>query len=136
VPELPDPRGQVLAADDLYFDSVSRIRLPGWSRGRVVLLGDAACCLTLFGDGSSLAMTGAATLAETLTATPDDPAAAFRRYESRHRRLAESRQRGHQLAAASLVPATRTGLAVRDLTARLLPRTGRQAPLAEAAGKS
>ena len=32
VPELLD---RVRAADDLYFDSVSRVRVPTWSRGRV-----------------------------------------------------------------------------------------------------
>ncbi|RAX43991.1 monooxygenase [Arthrobacter sp. AQ5-06] len=122
VPELPDLPEQVLTAKDLYFDSVSQVLLPGWSRGRVTLLGDAASCVSLFGDGSSLAMTGAATLAEAMAATPDDPTAALRRYESRHRKLANSRQRGHVLAAALLVPATRAGLLARNLTAGLLPR--------------
>ena len=122
VPELPELRAQVLAAGDLYFDAVSQVRLPSWSRGRVTLLGDAASCVSLFGDGSSLAMIGAATLAQALAATPDDHGTALRAYEARHRKLAESRQRGHLLAAALLVPATRPGLAVRNLTARLLPR--------------
>jgi 2-polyprenyl-6-methoxyphenol hydroxylase-like FAD-dependent oxidoreductase len=122
VPELPDLRGQVRAAEDLYFDSVSQVRLPSWSRGRVTLLGDAASCVSLLGDGSSLAMTGATTLAEALVATPDDPITALRGYESRHRKLVNSRQRGHVLAAALLVPATRTGLTARNLAAHLLPR--------------
>jgi 2-polyprenyl-6-methoxyphenol hydroxylase-like FAD-dependent oxidoreductase len=55
VPELLD---RVRAADDLYFDSVSRVQMPTWSRGRVGLVGDAASCVSLFGDGSSLAMAG------------------------------------------------------------------------------
>jgi 2-polyprenyl-6-methoxyphenol hydroxylase-like FAD-dependent oxidoreductase len=121
VPELPDLAGQVLGARDLYFDAVSQVRLPGWSRGRVALLGDAASCVSLFGDGSSMAMVGAATLAEELTATPANPTAAFRRYEIRHRKLAASRQRGYQLGAALLVPASRAGLTVRNLAVRLLP---------------
>jgi 2-polyprenyl-6-methoxyphenol hydroxylase-like FAD-dependent oxidoreductase len=33
--------------------------MPAWSRGRVVLAGDAASCLSLFGGGSSLAIAGA-----------------------------------------------------------------------------
>ncbi|MET3721197.1 MULTISPECIES: hypothetical protein [unclassified Arthrobacter] len=110
MPELPDLRGQVCAADDLYFDAVSQVRLPGWSRGRVTLLGDAASCVSLVGDGSSLAMTGATTLAGALAGTPGDPTTALRGYESHHRKLANSGQRGHVLAAALLVPATRTGL--------------------------
>lgn len=121
VPELPDLRKQLDSAEDVYFDAVSQVRLDSWSRGRVALLGDAASCVSLFGDGSSLAMVGAATLAEELAAAPRDPGAAFRRYESRHRKLASSRQRGFRLGARLLVPASRHGLAIRNLTARLLP---------------
>ena len=31
-------------ADDLYFDSISQIRMPTWAKGRVALIGDAAAC--------------------------------------------------------------------------------------------
>jgi 2-polyprenyl-6-methoxyphenol hydroxylase-like FAD-dependent oxidoreductase len=121
VPELPDLGEQVRTAQDLYFDAVSQIRLKSWSRGRVTLLGDAASCVSLFGDGSSLAMIGALTLAEALAARPGDPDFALSAYEARHRKQANLRQRGHLLAAALLVPSTRTGLAARNLAARLLP---------------
>ncbi|RJL35556.1 FAD-dependent monooxygenase [Bailinhaonella thermotolerans] len=117
-PELLD---RVRAADDLFFDSVSEVALPRWSAGRVALLGDAASCVSLFGDGSSLAIAGAHTLARELAATPRDPAAAFRRYESAHRRLAGPKRRTVGLAAALLVPATRAGVAARNLAARLSP---------------
>lgn len=106
------------AADDLYLDAVSQVRLPTWSNGRVTLVGDAAACLTLFGDGSTLAITGAATLADAL-ATIDDPATALRAYESRHRTAVRSRHRGHRFARALLVPATRPGIAIRDRIAGL-----------------
>ena len=43
--------------------------MSSWSRGRVTLLGDAASCVSLFGDGSSSAMEGAATLAASLATT-------------------------------------------------------------------
>ena len=122
VPELPDLRGQVTGAEDLYFDAISRVQLPHWAQGRVALLGDAASCVSLFGDGSSLAMIGAKTLADALAATPGDPALALRRYESRHRKAVAGRQRGYRLAAALLVPASRTGLRARNLAVRLLPR--------------
>ncbi|MDP9697073.1 UNVERIFIED_ORG: 2-polyprenyl-6-methoxyphenol hydroxylase-like FAD-dependent oxidoreductase [Arthrobacter globiformis] len=121
-PELPDLRGQVEGADDLYFDAVSQVRLPAWSKGRVALLGDAASCVSLFGDGSSMVMIGAATLTAALGETPRDPLTALRRYEYGHRKLAASRQRGYRLGAGLLVPATRAGLTARNLAARLLPR--------------
>ncbi|MGW4486862.1 FAD-dependent monooxygenase [Amycolatopsis sp. NPDC004368] len=118
VPELLD---RVRAADDLYFDSVSRVRLPSWSAGRVALVGDAASCVSLFGDGSTLAIAGAHTLATELAATPDDPTSAIGRYEATHRKLVNPRQRNVPVAAAMLIPATRTGMAVRNFGTRLMP---------------
>ena len=35
--------------DDLYFDVVSQIRMDRWSRGRVLLIGVAAGCMSLLG---------------------------------------------------------------------------------------
>ena len=120
-PVLPELLGRLGAAGELYFDSVSQARLPVWSHGRVALLGDASSCVSLFGDGSTLAMIGATTLAETLAANPNDHAAAFRAYETRHRKVSRPRQRGYRFAASLLVPATRTGITVRNLIARTLP---------------
>lgn len=117
--QLPDLLARVSAADELYFDAVSRIRLPEWSRGRVALAGDAASAVTLFGEGSSLAMIGAATLAEALAEAPGDHETAFRDYERRHRATVRAKQRFGALAAAFLVPRSRTGIAVRDLGVRV-----------------
>jgi 2-polyprenyl-6-methoxyphenol hydroxylase-like FAD-dependent oxidoreductase len=120
--ELPRLLDRVRAADDLYFDSVSRVRLPSWSRGRVALLGDAASCMSLFGNGSSLAIAGAATLARALGAAPDDPATAFLAYEAEHRVRVRPTQRGRLIAGALLVPASRGGIAARDLAVRVFGR--------------
>ncbi|KAA9380481.1 monooxygenase [Microbispora cellulosiformans] len=117
----PELLERVRTADDLYFDSVSQVRLPQWWKGRVALLGDAASCVSLFGDGSTLAMTGAFTLAEALAAHPGDPGAAFRRYETVHRRLVEPKQRAVGQASALLVPATRGGILARNLATRMWP---------------
>jgi 2-polyprenyl-6-methoxyphenol hydroxylase-like FAD-dependent oxidoreductase len=120
---LPRLLDRVGAADDLYFDSVSRVRLPAWSQGRIALLGDAASCLSLFGNGSSLAITGAATLARALDAAPDDHATAFRAYEAEHRVRVRPTQRGRLIAGALLVPSTRAGITARDLAVRVLARS-------------
>ncbi|GLX03774.1 FAD-dependent monooxygenase [Microbispora sp. NBRC 16548] len=117
-PELLD---HVRTAGDLYFDSVSQVRLPRWWKGRVALLGDAASCVSLFGDGSTLAMAGAFTLAEALAAHSGDPAAAFLRYEAAHRRLVDPKQRNVAQASALLAPATRGGILARNLATRLWP---------------
>ncbi|BCB77499.1 FAD-dependent monooxygenase [Phytohabitans flavus] len=117
VPELLDV---VRTTPDLYLDGVCQVRLPRWSNGRVTLLGDAASCVSLFGDGSTLAMAGAATLADALAAHPHDHGAALAAYESRHRTLVDPRQRGVARGAALLIPATRAGLTARDASIRVL----------------
>ncbi len=122
--ELPALLDQLAVADDLYFDSVSQVRLPAWSRGRVALVGDAASCLSLFGNGSTLAITGAATLARALQAAPGDHAAAFLAYEAEHRVRLKPARRGRLIAGALLVPATRPGIIARDLAVRALARRG------------
>lgn len=116
VPELLE---RLQKTEDLYFDSVSHVRLPAWARGRIALLGDAASCVSLFGDGSSLAMAGAFTLAEALAAEAADHAGAFRRYESEHRTLVDPKQRNVGRVTALLVPKTRLGIAVRNVAARV-----------------
>jgi 2-polyprenyl-6-methoxyphenol hydroxylase-like FAD-dependent oxidoreductase len=114
VPELLD---RVRAADDLYFDSVSRVQVPTWSRGRVGLLGDAASCVSLFGDGSSLAMAGAFTLADSLTG---DIATGLRAYEARHRPLRAAAENSVATATRLLIPATSAGIAVRNAAMRVM----------------
>jgi 2-polyprenyl-6-methoxyphenol hydroxylase-like FAD-dependent oxidoreductase len=112
---------RVRTSDGLYFDSVSRVSLPRWSRGRTVLVGDAASCVSLFGDGSTLAMAGGYALAEELALVTGDPGPALARYEARHRVLVNPRLRGVATAATLLVPATGGGIAIRNLVARLWP---------------
>jgi 2-polyprenyl-6-methoxyphenol hydroxylase-like FAD-dependent oxidoreductase len=115
VPELLD---RVRAADDLYFDSVSRIQVPTWSRGRIGLVGDAASCVSLFGDGSSLAMIGAFTLADSLTG---DIPAGLRTYEVRHRPQRAAKENSVAYATRLLIPATSAGIAIRNVAMHLMP---------------
>ena len=119
VPELLD---RVRAADDLYFDSVSRIQVPTWSRDRIGLVGDAASCVSLFGDGSSLAMSGAFTLADVLG---DDIPAGLRAYEARHRPQRAAKENSVAYATRLLIPATSVGIAARNLATHLMPLASR-----------
>ncbi|MFJ8916553.1 FAD-dependent oxidoreductase [Amycolatopsis sp. NPDC102389] len=105
-------------ADDVFFDAVSVVDLPSWSRGRIALVGDAASCVSLLGEGSSLAIAGAHTLATALAAAP---ATGFRRYEAEHRARVMPKQRTVKLTAALLVPKTKAGLTTRNLVARAWP---------------
>jgi 2-polyprenyl-6-methoxyphenol hydroxylase-like FAD-dependent oxidoreductase len=118
---VPELLKRMDAADDLYFDAVSQVRIRPWWRGRVALVGDAASCVSLFGDGSSLAMAGAFTLAEALAASPGDHRLAFGRYEASHRTLVDPRQQNIARGASLLIPATRPGILARNLATRLWP---------------
>lgn len=102
-------------ADDMYFDSVSRIRLARWSTGRITVLGDAATCVSLLGDGSSLAIAGGNTLANAVQAHRDNPTAAFAAYEQQHRRRVSRRQRWTGVGAHVLVPASAAGISARNV---------------------
>ena len=62
--ECPRILDELDRTQELYFDRVSLIRMESWSRGRVVLVGDAAFCVSLVaGQGSALAMISAYVLA-------------------------------------------------------------------------
>jgi len=130
---VPEYLERVRAAEDLYFDGVSKVVLPSWTTGRVTLLGDAAASVSLFGDGSSMAMAGAQTLANALreNGTPSqgdrDPAMALKRYEAEHRRRTDPKGRNARFAAALIVPSTRPGIALRNAAARLATRDEKQA---------
>lgn len=116
VPHLLDA-----APDDIYFDSVSQIRLPRWSNGRVVLTGDAAWCVSLIaGQGASLAMAGSYILAEELSAAHENVAGALERYEQRLRHAIDEKQTAGQKMAKWFVPAGRVRLAIRDTVMRFV----------------
>jgi 2-polyprenyl-6-methoxyphenol hydroxylase-like FAD-dependent oxidoreductase len=79
-------------ADDVFFDSVSQVRMYRWSKGRVALVGDAAYAPAfLSGQGTSLALAGAYVLASEL-ARHGDPASAFDAYERRVREFVTRNQ--------------------------------------------
>jgi 2-polyprenyl-6-methoxyphenol hydroxylase-like FAD-dependent oxidoreductase len=102
--------------DDLYFDRVSQIHMPSWSRGRVTLVGDAAFCVSLMaGQGSALAMTAAYVLAGELGRSKESHDEAFSHYEALLRRFIETKQRGARTFSGAFAPRTAAGLWFRDL---------------------
>ena len=117
---VPEMLNRIRTAEDVYFDSINRVQVDRWSRNRVVLVGDAAGCVSVFGEGSSMAIVGAATLAQAL-ASSTDLAKALGWYEHVHRRRLAARHRGTGLTAHFLVPASRPGVAVRDSAVRIWP---------------
>ncbi|MFD5249360.1 FAD-dependent oxidoreductase [Amycolatopsis sp. NPDC058340] len=125
--EIPAMIGALRDADDLFFDTVSQIHLPRWSRGRVGLVGDAAYAPSfLTGQGSSLALVGAYMLARSLATT-----GAFDAYERETREFVELNQAQVGVGDAALFPVTAEALARRDSALRGMtaspPDSGRPA---------
>ncbi|WP_327007461.1 FAD-dependent monooxygenase [Dactylosporangium sp. NBC_01737] len=121
--EVPRLLEHLDAADDFYLDSISQIRLPSWSRGRITLAGDAGYGPgPAVGGGSSLAVVGAYVLASELAAAGDEHAVAFPAYE---RALAEavaaSRTIGPSVLA-TLIPRSELQVWTMAQAMRLLPR--------------
>lgn len=115
VPELLDA---VDRSDSIYFDRVSQIRTRRWGRGRVVLLGDAAWCVSLFaGYGASLAVSGADSLGDALAEAPLP--SALSTWERRLRPAVQFRQRKGRRSAMLFVPPNQVALLARTQLLRL-----------------
>lgn len=79
VPELLEEMNR---CEDFYFDKLCQIRMTTWTKGRVALVGDAAYCPSpAAGMGGSMAILGAAALADALGKYPGDLKAAFQEYD-------------------------------------------------------
>ncbi|HEY7024342.1 MAG TPA: FAD-dependent monooxygenase [Candidatus Limnocylindrales bacterium] len=122
--EVPEMLGY-LDEGPVYFDRVSQIRMPMWSKGRVALVGDAAACPSLLaGEGTGLAMTEAYVLAGELHAAGGDVALAFRRYEEKLRSFVAGEQKGALLFRSFFVPSSRMGVIARNMVTRLAALPG------------
>ena len=112
------------APPELYYDQVAQVELPGWSRGRVTLVGDACQAVSLLaGQGASLAVAGAHVLASELTAR-DDLSSAPDRYQARSLPLIRHKQAIGRRTAGWFLPSTHTRLLLRRLALRA-PSLGR-----------
>jgi 2-polyprenyl-6-methoxyphenol hydroxylase-like FAD-dependent oxidoreductase len=94
-----------------YFDAITQLDMPTWSRGRVTLVGDAGYCPgPAVGGSTSLAVYGAYVLADALARSGGDHVAAFAACE---RTMAPTVARARKLArvnARTVVPGSRLGV--------------------------
>jgi 2-polyprenyl-6-methoxyphenol hydroxylase-like FAD-dependent oxidoreductase len=119
--ECPQILRALDAVDEIYFDPVNQIRMDVWSKGRVVLIGDAAFCVSLLaGEGTGLAMTAAYVLAAELNRAGADYRAAFARYEGRLRPFIEGKQKSARNFARYFAPNSRLQLWIRNQATKLL----------------
>ncbi|QIK11554.1 FAD-dependent oxidoreductase [Streptomyces sp. ID38640] len=111
----PEVIDTLWAADDLYFDSISRADVPQWSTGRTALLGDAAHGATLGGMGTGAAIIGAYVLAGELALAQGDHCTAFTRYEQKLRPYATRCQQGGRGAGEFFAPTTQEAIDARNI---------------------
>jgi 2-polyprenyl-6-methoxyphenol hydroxylase-like FAD-dependent oxidoreductase len=123
--ECPQILNALDAADDLYFDRVSQIRMDPqeglWTRGRVTLIGDAASCVSLLaGQGTALAMVAAYILAGELSRCRGDYAEAFKRYQQLFGPFVLAKQNAALRFAGSFAPKSKLILFLRNQLFKLM----------------
>ena len=107
---IPEILNTMLNSGNLYFDEVCQIHMPGWTKGRVALVGDAAHTAGFpTGMGTSLAIQGATLLANELN-TNDDYNLAFAKYNESFKPYVEGVQVRIVRGLDWLVPETEEGI--------------------------
>jgi 2-polyprenyl-6-methoxyphenol hydroxylase-like FAD-dependent oxidoreductase len=109
-------------ATDFYLDSVAQVRMSSWATNRIVLVGDAGYSPSpLSGQGSSLAIVGAYTLASELRDANGDHRLAFARYEQRMREFVKRNQQLANGNAKRFTPTSRRQIWLQNQGMRVLP---------------
>lgn len=124
--DIPKLIAAMQTTDEFYYNELAQIRMPAWSKGRVALAGDAAHCASPFsGQGTSLALVGAAVLAYSLAQHWPNPAHAFAEYEERMRPYVDLNQALVDMRRNGPMPdeqmdAAKNGIEIGDLLDGLL----------------
>ena len=106
---------------DIYFDSISQIRMNAWAKGKVALIGDAAACPSLIaGEGAGFALAAAYVLSGELHRQSGDTEAAIAQYQTRLKAVVARKQKHAESLVASFVPRTALGVRVRDYATLLM----------------
>ncbi|MCS7483155.1 FAD-dependent monooxygenase [Umezawaea endophytica] len=121
---VPKPYGRLLgealdafeATDDYLFDTVEQVQASTWSKGRVMLTGDAAWCATVYsGMGTSAALAGADLLGTMLQRHSDRIGPALLAWENHLRPHIASYQRTGIKQISLFTPASRRQIVGRRL---------------------
>jgi 2-polyprenyl-6-methoxyphenol hydroxylase-like FAD-dependent oxidoreductase len=107
---------EVQGSRSFYFDKLCQIRMPSWTKGRVALVGDAGYCASpAAGMGGSLAIDGAAALAEAMREHAGDFEPAFRDYNEKFRPFIDEVQaEAVRTGLETLVPRTEEAIRARN----------------------
>jgi len=116
--------GELSGTQDYVFDSVNMVKMPKWSKERVVLVGDAAWCLTLYsGMGASAGMIGGVALGEAIGACGSDIQSGLEEFEKRVRPFVKRNQKFIRLRSELFVPSSKFTVWIRHLLWAVLTKT-------------
>lgn len=108
-------------AGEVYFDSISQMRMESWAKGRVALVGDSAACPSLIaGEGAGFALAQAYVLAGELHHHQGDVDPALKRYQGRMKPYTLRKQAHAEGLVPSFVPKTALGVRARDMATVLM----------------
>lgn len=114
-------------APDFYMQEIAQVKMDKWSKGRVVLLGDAGYCPSpISGMGTSLAITGAYHLAGEIARSNKDGdwRQGLREYERKMRVRVDKAQKLPPGAPALANPETKWGITVLQTLLYVASKTG------------
>ena len=111
--EMPRVLSEMKNANDFYFAPTGQIKMDRWSKGRVVLVGDAGYSTGVIGTGTTLAFIGAYILAGEI-GCHQDHMKAFKQYETLMRPYVTVAQDINPRFIRVALPKTRTAIALRN----------------------
>jgi 2-polyprenyl-6-methoxyphenol hydroxylase-like FAD-dependent oxidoreductase len=111
----PELLEEVSQSKTFYFDKINQIKMPSWTKGRVALVGDAAYCASpAAGMGGSLAIIGAAALADAFQKHHGNFELAFQDYNESFRPFIEEVQANAVNTLDVLIPKTEESIRKRN----------------------
>ena len=92
--EIQQMKDLMQDSSNFYFDSINQIIMANWSKGRIILVGDAGYSTSLStGQGTTVAMIGAYVLAGELATQRNDLQTALNNYDAELREYVENNQK-------------------------------------------
>jgi len=112
----PELLEAVQQTSGFYFDKLCQMKMPSWTKGRVALVGDAGYCASpAAGRGGSLAIDGAAALADAFEKNNGDYQSAFKAYNDNFRPFIEEIQaQVIDFGIDALIPRTEAAITKRN----------------------
>lgn len=126
---------QLERAEDSLFDEAVQVRMDRWHDGRVVLIGDAGWCLTLYSRmGASTALASSNLLTAIIAQRGDDVKGALDEWEAKSRPFIKHYQKVGSRNRAFFTPAGKVGKTTRSFAISLIQRPWARPLLAKFVG--